>query len=144
MSVASSQDEMSHTEPPLWSIGLAVLVILVAPVVLYSWAPTGALREGDTIFSDGQQRVVIVSHSGEPVLQAQDSCLLDPGNPLIILQPPPARQDGMIVARVQGNQKIDWPFCLAHAEVLLTTQQIFQKPEVLSGVRKKIADWLGL
>ncbi len=143
MSVGSTPNETSHTEPPLWSIGLAVVVILIAPLILYSLAPTGPLRESDTVFSDGQQRVQLMKPAAGSALQQQDTCLLDPGNPLIIIQRPIDRSDGTILAQVQGNPSIEWPFCPPHAEVLLKTHQIFQKPAILSGVREMLTRLTG-
>jgi hypothetical protein len=139
MSVASTQDDASRTEPPLWSIGLAVLIILAAPLVLYSLAPPGPLREGDTVFSEGQQRVLIAVGVGSASFQQEDSCLLDPGSPLIIIRTPTDRPDGMILAQVQGHSPIEWPFCRPPTEVLLATHQTFQKPDILKGIKEAVA-----
>jgi hypothetical protein len=135
-------DNMGQAEPPLWSIGLAVLLIFVAPVILYSFAPTGPLRGGDTIFSEGQQRVAIFRNAAPGSGPQQDACLLDSGNPLIIMEAPADRTDGRLLAQVQGNQITDWPFCPALTEVLLTPRQIFQKPDVLKEVKDKMANLL--
>lgn len=132
-------DDAARAEPPLWSIGLAVLVILVAPVVLYSLAPTGPLREGDTVFSDGQQQVQLAGSSAASESGQLETCLLDPDNPLIILQRPSERSDKTILAQVQGNPAIEWPFCPPHAEVLLQAHQIFQKPDVFVRVKETLA-----
>jgi hypothetical protein len=51
MGVLRDSDDDVRSDPPLWSMGLAVLVILAAPLILYSLAPSGPLRTGDTIFS---------------------------------------------------------------------------------------------
>lgn len=139
MSTPSTPDETSHTEPPLWSIGLVVVIILGAPLVLYSLAPTGPLREGDTVFSDGQQRVQLSKPAAGLPLQPDEACLLDPDNPLIIVHGPNDRPDGLIVAQVQGRPAIEWPFCPPHAEVLLKARQMFQKPAVFSGMKEMLA-----
>jgi hypothetical protein len=138
MSEPSPPAEISRTEPPLWSIGLAVIVILGAPLVLYSFAPTGPVREGDTVFSDGQQRAEVTRPAGLPV-QLSDICLLDPNSPLIVIRVQNDQPDGSIVAQVQGSPAGEWPFCPPHAEVLLKGNQIFQKPAVFSGVREMLA-----
>ncbi|MBI3356496.1 MAG: hypothetical protein HY038_06975 [Nitrospirae bacterium] len=138
MSAPSTSHKSSYTEPPLWSIGIAVVIILVAPLVLYSLAPTGPLREGDTIFSDGQQRVQINKPTASPPFQPGDTCLLDPSSPLIILRTLNDEADSSIVAQVQGRPAIEWPFCPLHAEVLLNTHQIFQKPAVFSAVKEML------
>lgn len=131
--------EEPRDEPPLWSIGLAVFVILVAPLVLYSLAPTGPLREGDTVFSQGQQRVHLAPRPGQLPAGTDDTCLLDPGNPLIILQRPGERTDSTMVAQVQGTPATEWPFCPPHAEVTIHLRQVFQKPDVLGGLTDKAA-----
>jgi hypothetical protein len=139
MTARSTPDEISHTEPPLWSIGLTVVVILGAPLVLYSLAPTGPLREGDTVFSDGQQRVRLSNPAASPSPQPEETCLLDPDNPLIIVRGPNDHPDGSIVAQVQGRPATEWPFCPSHAEVLLKPHQLFQKPAVFSGLQEMLA-----
>jgi hypothetical protein len=141
MNAPATPDEIKHTNPPLWSIGLAVAIILGAPLVLYSLAPTGPLRDGDTIFSQGQQRVQLAIPSPDHRFQAGDACLLDPNSPLIVLRAPNEQPDGAIVAHVQGNPASDWPFCPLHAEVLLKANQMFQKPAVLSAVRDMLVRW---
>jgi hypothetical protein len=77
--------------------------------------------------------------SADLPLQPNDTCLLDPGNPLIVLRGPNDRPDGSIIAQVQGRPAIEWPFCSSHAEVLLMPHQIFQKPAVFSGVKELLA-----
>jgi hypothetical protein len=131
-----SPPDQSHAEPPLWSVGLAVLVILLAPLVLYSLAPTGPVREGDTIFSEGQQRVRINNPAPSRPNQPDDTCLLDPNSPLIVVHSPNTDTDGSIIAEVQGNPASEWPFCPVHAEVMITTHQVFQKPAVFGTTRE--------
>lgn len=136
------RDHLDHTDPPLWSIGLAVLLVFVAPLVLYSLAPSGPLRGGDTIFSEGQQQAVIVQRASVDPRPQEDTCLLDPGNPLIIIQAPADRTDGMVQVQVQGNRNTDWPFCSALTEVLLRPNEIVQKPDLLKVVKDKAASLL--
>ena len=93
----------THTELPLWSIGLAVAVILDAPLVLYSLAPTGPIREGDTVFSNGQQQVRLSKPLMDPRAQPDDTCLLDPDSPLIIAHVSDDQADPSIAAYVQGE-----------------------------------------
>ena len=142
MAAASTSDESNRSEPPLWSIGIAMVIILLAPLVLYSLAPTGPLREGDTAFANGQQRVQLTTPTTEPRLQPGDTCLLDPNSPLIVVHAPDG-PDGSIIALVQGNPATEWPFCPVHAEVLLKTHQLFQKPEPLAEIQTMLAGLLG-
>jgi len=133
----------THTEPPLWSIGIAVAIILVTPLVLYSLAPTGPLREGDTVFADGQQRAHITKHVSHMRNPSDNTCLLDPNSPLIILHAPYDHVDGTLLAEVQGNPSGDWPFCQVHTEVRLSTHQVFQKPAIFDMPREAITRFFG-
>jgi hypothetical protein len=135
MAATSTRDEGNRSEPPLWSIGLAVAVILGAPLILYSLAPSGPLHEGDTVFSDGQQRAGLSKPLTNSRAQPDDTCLLDPNRPLIVIHAPSEQPDGFLVAHVQGSPAGEWPFCPVHAEVRLTIRQVFQKPAVFGAVR---------
>ena len=133
--------DQQHTEPPLWSMAAAVLVILGAPLVLYSFAPTGPIREGDTVFSEGEQHVQIRQAATDQLDKKDSTCLLDPNSPLIVLHASTDQADASIIAHVQGNPADEWPFCPVHAEVILKTHQIFQKPAVFRTVREILVGW---
>ena len=77
------------------------------------------------------------------LLKPNDTCLLDPNSPLIIVQAPNEQADSSIIAEVQGNPSGEWPFCPVHAEVRLSLHQVFQKPAVLSTVREMLMRWFG-
>ncbi|MFO0699268.1 MAG: hypothetical protein U0236_08570 [Nitrospira sp.] len=133
----------SQTEPPLWSIGIVMLIILLTPLALYSVAPSGPIREGDTVFASGQQR----AHLNQLVLpqpsHTDETCLLDPNSPLIVLEHSTDEPGGFLKAEVQGNPAAEWPFCPVHAEVQLDPHQVFQKPAVLEMVRDTLMRWFG-
>ncbi len=118
-----------------------MLLILIAPLVLYSLAPPGPLREGDTVFSDGEQRVTMVGAGEASSLEPLRRCLLDPGSPLIVIETPIDRQDGLLLAQVQGNPSRESPFCQPHARVLLNLHQTFQKPDVFRNYRDTWRAW---
>jgi hypothetical protein len=139
MSASRDADDDHRSDPPLWSMGLAVLVILAAPLILYSLAPAGPLRAGDTIFSQGQQRVLIASPVTTSGPQARHTCLLDPNNPLIILELPHEHLGGDILATVQGNPAAERPFCPLHAQVLINTHQMLQKPDLWGAPMRALA-----
>jgi len=138
----SAIPDSNQTEPPLWSIGIVVAIILAAPLVLYSLAPTGPLREGDTVFSAGQQRVPIENTTADKPNGVDDTCLLDPDSPLIVIHASHSDVDRSIIAEVQGNPADEWPFCPVHAEVRVKHDQIFQKPAVFENVRELLAGFL--
>ncbi len=137
-----STSDHTHPDPPLWSIGIAVLIILLAPLVLYSWAPTGPIREGDTVFSEGQQHVQIY-HTATGKEAKDSTCLLDPNSPLIVVHSPADLTDSSLIAHMQGNPSSEWPFCPVHTEVILKTKQVFQKPAVVGMVRALLVGLFG-
>lgn len=143
MTTPSTPDRAADSETPLWSIAVAIVVILGTPLVLYSLAPTGPIRQGDTVFSEGQQQVHVLHIPTNPLNRTDETCLLDPNSPLIVLENSTDEPDGFIKAEVQGNPAPEWPFCPVHAEVRLTLHQVFQKPAVLETVRDTLMRWFG-
>ncbi len=138
-----STHDQPPTEPPLWSIGIAMLIILLAPLILHSLAPAGPIREGDTVFSDGEQRARFTKPIASHSLHPDEACLLDPNSPLIVIENSTHGTDSFITAEVQGNPTAEWPFCPVHAEVRLSLHQVFQKPAVLGTVRDTLMRWFG-
>ena len=72
------KDPQRAVEPPLWSIGLAAAVIFLAPMVMYSVAPPGPIRDGDTIFSNGAHKVRLSEPHRYTQVGYQETCLMDP------------------------------------------------------------------
>ncbi len=142
MSEPSHIPDRNQTEPPLWAIGIAVSIILFTPLLLYSLAPTGPLREGDTVFSAGQQRVRIETPTADKLNGMDNTCLLDPDSPLIVIHTRNTDDDHSIIAEVQGNPANEWPFCPVHAAVSINSHQMFQKPAVFENVRELLAGFL--
>ncbi len=136
------QDARGDAAPPLWSIGLAVAVMLIVPLVLYSIAPAGPVREGDTVFLNGAHTVRLVGPSHYREGRFGDSCLLDSRDPLLVLQRLIDRPDATILAKVQGKMKIEFPFCPPQAEVLLKDHQVDQKPELFAELRDRLSNLL--
>lgn len=143
MVTPSAPDKVHHSDPPLWSIAAGVIIILIVPLLLYSFAPTGPIREGDTVFSEGEQRVEILRATGGRQGKGDNTCLLDPNSPLIVIHSSSDNAGDSIVAQVQGTSAGEWPFCPLHAEVMIKTHQIFQKPAVFEAVRKVLTGQSG-
>jgi hypothetical protein len=122
---------------------MAMLIILLVPLILYSFAPAGPIREGDTVFSDGQQRALLSRPTLSRSAHDDEVCLLDPDGPLIVIENSTDEPGGFIKAEVQGNPSAEWPFCPVHAEVHLNLHQVFQKPAVLGTVRDMLMRWFG-
>lgn len=138
MSTSQNSDDTRRSDPPLWSMGLAVIVVLAAPLMLYSQAPSGPLRTGDTIFSQGQQEVHISPPLPLAGKNSRNTCLLDPDNPMIIVELPHEDLNGDILATVQGNPDAEWPFCPLHAQILIKPHQTFQKPDLWNAPRRML------
>ena len=118
-------------EPPLWSIALAAAIIIVIPMLLYSIAPDGPIREGDTVFSNGSHKVPLYQPDRYRQIGYESTCLLDPKDPLIVTHAPAEGPDDEIIAQVQGKSSIEWPFCPPQAELLVNRRHIMQSPNLL-------------
>jgi hypothetical protein len=117
-------------EPPLWSIGLAAAVIVLTPMVLYSIAPDGPIREGDTVFSNGSHKVQLFQPDRYREIGYEVTCVLDPRDPLIVTHAPADRPDDDIIAQMQGKNMTEWPFCPPQAELIVKRQHITQQPSL--------------
>ena len=129
------KDTQRAVEPPLWSIGLAAAVILLAPMVMYSIAPPGPIRDGDTIFSNGAHKVHLSEPQRYTQVGYQETCLIDPKDPLIVLHSSADPPNDLMLVQVQGKSKIEWPFCPPQAEILVRPHHILQKPTFLQEIR---------
>lgn len=137
MTSPSQTGQTDRSWPPLWSIGLAVAIMLIVPFILYSIAPEGPIREGDTVFANGRHKVALADPA--PYRQAgyDRSCVIEPRDPLVVLHRP---SDGTILAQVQGKTKLEFPFCPPQAEIVVTPQQVFQKPDLLSDLKDSLVE----
>ncbi|MBI4003256.1 MAG: hypothetical protein HY348_15935 [Nitrospira defluvii] len=125
------QFQRRGAEPPLWSIALAAAVIILTPMVLYSIAPDGPIREGDTVFSNGAHKVLLFQPDQYQQIGYESTCVLDPKDPLIVTHSPAEGPDDEIIAQVQGKSTIEWPFCPPQAELLVKRRHITQQPNLL-------------
>lgn len=139
--MSSIQEDRPDTGPPLWSIGFAAAFMLLVPAILYSIAPPGPIREGDTVFAQGAAKVPLAHPLLYESAGFEGTCLLDPHDPLMVMQRPADRADGLIFAKVQGKTTLEWPFCPPQAEVLLAQHQIAQKIDIVSEARKNLSEW---
>ena len=133
-----SQQSRPESGPPLWSIGLVIAIMLSAPLLIYSISPAGPIREGDTIFSGGASKVQLANPLLYESARFEGTCLLDPEDPLIVVQRPTDRPDGFVLARVQGKTVMEWPFCPPEADVLLSPGQVVQKPALWPELRVRL------
>ena len=94
------------------------------------------------MFSDGEQRVTVLHAGTDSSDTRNETCLLDPNTPLIVIRSAHESED-VLVAEVQGSAPPEWPFCRVHTEVRLTHHQVFQKPAALGSVRDALTRWFG-
>src|SRR5574339_589155 len=104
--MSSDQDVRPEIGPPLWSIGLIIALMLIVPIVMYSIAPPGPIRDGDTIFAEGAVKVPLIHPLLYEGANFKGTCMLDPHDPLMVVQRPSDRSDGSILAKVQGKTSI--------------------------------------
>ena len=118
-------------DPPFWSIALAVAVIVLTPLALYSISLDGPIREGDTVFSNGSYKVPLFQPDRYRQLGYDSTCVLDPKDPLIVMHFSAEGPVDEIITEVQGKNKIEWPFCPPQAELLVKRHHITQQPNML-------------
>jgi hypothetical protein len=127
MAAMPQRSKSSESWPPLWSIGLAVAVMLIVPLVLYSMAPPGPIREGDTVFASGRHTVALVDWGRYEQAGYEQSCVVEPRDPMIIIRRPSDRPESSLVAEVQGKTKMEFPFCPPHAKVIVKPHEVNTK-----------------
>lgn len=137
----ATSDSQRDMDPPFWSIGLVVLIMLIIPMLLYFLSPPGLIREGDTIFSGESMKVTLAYPSLYDRANFDGTCLLDPQDPLMVVQRASDRSNGLLLAKEQGKTKVEWPFCPPQAEVLVAPNQISQKLDLQAAVRKRVTQW---
>jgi len=135
----SKQSSRQGAEPPLWSIAAAAAVILLTPMLLFSLAPDGPIRNGDTVFSTGAHKVPLFKPEQHRQAGYDSTCLLDPKDPMIVLHAP-AEGSGEqeIIAQVQGKNRIEWPFCPPQAELIIKPHQVTQQPSLIKDLQDGI------
>ena len=137
--IRPKQPTRQGAEPPLWSIAAAAAVIILTPMLLFSVAPDGPIREGDTVFSTGAHKVALYRPDQHRQAGYDSTCLLDPKDPMIVIHAPAEGSDEEIIAQVQGKSTIEWPFCPPQAELLVKPHQVTQQPSLLQDLRDGIA-----
>lgn len=135
----ATQSSRQGAEPPLWSIAAAAAVILLTPMLLFSLAPDGPIRDGDTVFSTGAHKVPLYKPDQHRQAGYASTCLLDPKDPMIVLHTPTEGSDEEdIIAQVQGKNTIEWPFCPPQAELLVKPHQVTQQPSLIKDLRDSL------
>lgn len=131
--------ETSPSWPLLWSIGVAIAVLLIVPAILYSIAPTGPIREGDTVFGSGRHMVVLAHPTDYQRAGYENTCVVEFRDPLLVMSRPTESIAAPFRAQIQGKTKLEFPFCPPQAEVILKPYHVFQKPNLLTDVKDSLS-----
>ena len=124
--------------PPLWSIGLAMAVMLIIPAILYSMAPEGSIREGSTVFGSGRHTVILAHPTNYQHAGYEAICVLEFRDPLLVISRPAGSHIGPFRAQVQGKTKLEFPFCPPQAEVILKPSHVFQKSNLVTDLKDSV------
>ena len=135
---SAENKETAQSWPPLWSIGVAIAVMLIVPAILYSMAPEGPIREGDTVFGSGRHTVVLAHPTDYQRAGYENTCVLEFRDPLLVMSRPAESPAGPFRAQVQGKTKLEFPFCPPQAEVILKPHHVFQKPNLLIDLKDSL------
>jgi hypothetical protein len=124
--------------PPLWSIGLAMALMLIIPALLYSMAPEGPIREGSTVFGSGRHKVILAHPTDYQHAGYESTCVLEFRDPLLVISRPVEGHAGPFRAQIQGKTKLEFPFCPPQAEVIVKPSHVFQKSNLLTDLKDSL------
>lgn len=131
----SPEDETSgSSRTPLIPIGLAMIVVLMVPVFLYSIGPEGPLKVGDVVFTTDRHRVKFLDSNIPQIQGYQDFCILESRVQLVV-QAIDAMSGSSMVAEPIGVEEIDVPYCPPRTSVLLQPNQVTLKADIWGGLR---------
>jgi hypothetical protein len=97
-------------------------------------APSGPIREGDTVFATGRHTVELLDWGRYEKAGYEQSCVIEHHDPLMIVRRPSNQSGRPVIAQVQGKTKMEFPFCPPHAKVLVRPHQVNQKPDLLTNI----------
>ena len=111
-------------------IGLAIMVVLLVPILMYSMGPEGPVKRGDVVFSTGQHRV----HFEEPEAYAPfgypEYCVLEARDQLMVVESAVSRNENTFVAQPMGTAVREFPSCPTSARLLLHPHQLSLKADM--------------
>lgn len=112
--------------------------MLIVPVILYSMAPEGPIREGSTVFSSGRHMVILAHPPDYQHAGYETTCVLEVRDPLLVISRPAESHTGPFRAQIQGKTKLEFPFCPPQAEVILKPSHVFQKSNLLTDLKDSV------
>jgi hypothetical protein len=124
---------------PLISISVAIVVVLLVPVVLYSVGPEGPLKVGDVVFATDRHRGKFVDPTIPRTQGYRDFCILELRVQLVV-QKMEAMSGSSMVAEPIGAEKIDVPYCPPRTSVLLQPYQVTLRADLWGGLRDSLSN----
>jgi hypothetical protein len=124
---------------PLISISVAIVVVLLLPVVLYSVGPEGPLKVGDVVFATDRHRGKFVDPTIPRTQGYRDFCILELRVQLVV-QKMEAMSGSSMVAEPIGAEKIDVPYCPPRTSVLLQPYQVALRVDLWGGLRDSLSN----
>jgi len=127
------------SKTPLISIGAAIVVVLLVPVLLYSVGPEGPLKVGDVVFSTDRHRVKFVDSTLAQTQGYQGFCILESRVKLVVQSTEPI-PGGTVVAEPIGVEAIEVPYCPPRTSVILQPFQATLKADIWGGLRDTLSN----
>ncbi|MDH5427013.1 MAG: hypothetical protein OEZ57_01945 [Nitrospirota bacterium] len=136
-------DDHSSESPktPLISIGAAIVVVLLVPVLLYSVGPEGPLKVGDVVFSTDRHRVKFVDATLAQTQGYQEFCILESRVQLVVQSTEPIT-GGTVVAEPIGVETNEVPYCPPRTSVFLHPYQATLKANIWGGLRDTVSKFV--
>jgi len=127
------------SKTPLISIGVAIVVVLLVPVLLYSVGPEGPLKVGDVVFATDRHRVKFVDPTLAQTQGYQDFCILESRVQLVVqnIDTMPGRS---MVAEPIGVETSEIPYCPPRTSVFLQPYQATLKANLWGGLRDTLSN----
>ena len=126
------------SKTPLISIGVAMVVVLLVPVVLYSVGPEGPLKVGDVVFATDRHRVKFADPTIPRTQGYQDFCILESRVQLVV-QKMEAMSGSSMVAEPIGVETSEVPYCPPRTAVFLQPYQVTLKADLWGGLRDTLS-----
>ncbi len=132
------KDPSSSSRAPLLSIGVAIFVVLLVPVVLYSVGPEGPIRVGDVVFSTDRHRVPFL----HPLGQGRETCIVE-ARVRLVVQNVDVIPHNTLIAEVIGVKDSGSPFCPPRTPVHMYLGQVTLKADLAGRLGDALSQMFG-
>ena len=122
-------------------MGVAIVVVLLVPIILYSIGPEGPFKVGDVVFATDRHRVKFVDPTILTGYGYQDFCILESRVQLVV-QEVSATSGGAMIAEPIGVGNINLPYCPPRTSIFLSPYQATLKADLWGGLRDTVSQML--